>query len=56
MPSGQIVLERLFACARFPHLNPLMERLAIRLARKKTTGKSLVIPLAREEANERGNF
>ena len=33
-----------------------MEQLAIRLAHQKTMGKSLVIPQAGEEANEKGNL
>jgi hypothetical protein len=36
----------------FPHLNPLMALLAIRLGRQKTAAKSMVIPQAGEEANE----
>ena len=39
-----------------PHLNPLMEQLAIRLAHQKTMSKPLVIPLAGEEANEKGHL
>jgi hypothetical protein len=38
--------------ARFPHLSPLVEQLAIRLNRQKKTAKSLVIPQAGEEAND----
>ncbi len=34
----------------FPHLNPLMPQLAIRLSPQ--TGKSLVIPQAGEETSE----
>jgi len=37
----------------FPLLNPLMEQLAIRLNEQTTLAKSLVIPQAGEEANER---
>jgi len=40
---------------KLPLLNPLMERLAIRLSRQKTTAKSLVIPQAGEEANEKSH-
>lgn len=36
-----------------PLLNPLIKPLAIRLSRQITATKSLVIPLAGEEANER---
>jgi hypothetical protein len=45
LPDGQ---------ARSPHLNPLVKHLAIRLSPQ--AGKSLVIPQAGEEANEKGNF
>ena len=41
--------------SRRPLLNPLMELLAIRLSWQTTPAKSLVIPQAGEEANEKSN-
>ncbi|OFZ67194.1 MAG: hypothetical protein A2V79_01170 [Betaproteobacteria bacterium RBG_16_56_24] len=42
--------------ARFPHLNPLDETTSHSTRLPKITAKSLVIPQAVEEANERNNF
>ena len=47
LPNGQ---------ARSPHLNPLDETTSHSTRLKTVTAKSLVIPQAGEEANEKGNF